>query len=1228
MKLLDLNIENYGVYTARHFDFTGSGFRLIYGPNEAGKSTLLQLTREVLFGFPHVSPYVFANHSGKLAATVRMEMQNGRRVKFRRQKGSKNTVTGEVEDLRQPVDDEGLNGLLGNAGGELFEHVFGISLNELAAGEKSLRHANLTEALYGSGVGGLAGFQQLQNTLRDEHLALFSPRARKPAINRLLTSITEKSQVLRESTTLPHEYSVIQESLEDSNRSTESLSQQLAELRREDRRLERLSSALNAWSQCRLIREELAGLESSDRLPADTSRHFSQMRERRNETSQELDRSKTKLAMLPDSSEGDTVTNELPTNLDEPAVRSLFQEIGRIRDCSQRLPKLREEAESIRQTLLIRLKQINPDWTLKELTKIEATQPRREVIRELNAEWSAIQTQKSNLTAQRPELQRQRDVTRQRIESLSSDTDSYVASLDDLIRRSATWDADRKDIAETETKLSQLNVEIEALVQRLSSIIQVDESVDPAERLMTLPIPLNSDVQAAKDHQNELTRETRLAGEQLKLRQQELADDEQRLEDQEAAEKVISFEMLKASRDERDISWKMIRRRFLDPANEEVEQSGEITPEPDEFERTVAASDSLADDRFNNAEAVARREHLCSEVEKSRERAESAATHLQQLCTACETAETAWRQLWPDAIQPTAPEAMLEWLRLHSEFVEKKQQRETALREELRLKDSIERYEAQLIRALQTPLASPEASLAQARDLCETRRASQIELRRLQEELPELEARLRSLDDEIQTVDRSASEWTSKWNGVSTDLGLPGEWSIQVAGQLMNQLAELQLKEREAKSLEDQAARLQSEIDEFNFRVAQLTVNASTDLRKMPPVDAIARIALQIDESRQLAIDQHELGSQRTELTRQIDVMSERFDKAESEISSLLGRTKVSTEEDLIRLIETDMKRQQLQDQLAKHDREIHIIRADENADSFVAELEGLTAEEIAARRDSTQQQISQVDLEYQQALQNAGAVRQNLESLKSNSDSITLAAELESLRSELGTAVEQWAGLVLTKSLMTRALERFERDHQPRLLTEVARLLSRMTDGRYTGIERKLDRAGTLLVRDSLGQALEPTSLSTGTREQLYLAIRIAFALQYCEESEPLPLILDDILVNFDHLRTRNTLKVLAEVSDRVQIIFLTCHRHMVEMASEIIPDFDPIFLNEQDQTAWTERQATSPPPVLPEEPQLVVVTQEETVSTEKSVATVPRPKLKRQNEREIADRRQAELF
>ena len=153
------------------------------------------------------------------------------------------------------------------------------------------------------------------------------------------------------------------------------------------------------------------------------------------------------------------------------------------------------------------------------------------------------------------------------------------------------------------------------------------------------------------------------------------------------------------------------------------------------------------------------------------------------------------------------------------------------------------------------------------------------------------------------------------------------------------------------------------------------------------------------------------------------------------------------------------------------------------------------------------------------------------------------LQLEQESAYAQLGSTIDRLAPLLLAQTLLKRAIELFEKEHQPAMLTEVGRLLSRMTAGRYIGIRRRLDEAGTMQVEQQSGKLKTPDQLSTGTREQLYLAIRLAYVQQYCRDSEPLPLIMDDILVNFDEQRAKNTLEVLFELPNEIQVLFLTCH-------------------------------------------------------------------------------------
>ena len=116
MRLLNLQVDSYGIFNGREFDFGSGRFQLICGSNEAGKSTLLQLIRETLFGFPHLSAYRLFD-DGEMAATADLELADGRKLRFRRRKGRKDTVVGTLETAAGralgDVDDEGLLKLLG-----------------------------------------------------------------------------------------------------------------------------------------------------------------------------------------------------------------------------------------------------------------------------------------------------------------------------------------------------------------------------------------------------------------------------------------------------------------------------------------------------------------------------------------------------------------------------------------------------------------------------------------------------------------------------------------------------------------------------------------------------------------------------------------------------------------------------------------------------------------------------------------------------------------------------------------------------------------------------------------------------------------------------------------------------------------------------------------------------------------------------------------------------------
>ena len=109
---------------------------------------------------------------------------------------------------------------------------------------------------------------------------------------------------------------------------------------------------------------------------------------------------------------------------------------------------------------------------------------------------------------------------------------------------------------------------------------------------------------------------------------------------------------------------------------------------------------------------------------------------------------------------------------------------------------------------------------------------------------------------------------------------------------------------------------------------------------------------------------------------------------------------------------------------------------------------------------------------------------------------------------------------------------------------------LARLTRGRYARVWAPLGER-TLRVDDGHGRTFAVEELSGGTREQLFLALRLGLVRHAAERGVDLPLILDDVFVNFDQLRTEAAFETFREFAEEGrQVLLFTCHLHLAQLA------------------------------------------------------------------------------
>jgi uncharacterized protein YhaN len=176
------------------------------------------------------------------------------------------------------------------------------------------------------------------------------------------------------------------------------------------------------------------------------------------------------------------------------------------------------------------------------------------------------------------------------------------------------------------------------------------------------------------------------------------------------------------------------------------------------------------------------------------------------------------------------------------------------------------------------------------------------------------------------------------------------------------------------------------------------------------------------------------------------------------------------------------------------------------------------------------------------------GATRSQLERWEGDEELATLRIQEERLRARAAELATRYATDKLALALLARARQRFEEEQQPRVIQLASEHFSQLTGGRYRRVFVPAAGRRELRVSDAR-KDWSAEQLSRGTREQLYLAFRLAVIQDFGETRGALPLVVDDILVNFDLERTRFTLKQLSQLAGRHQVIAFTCHPWLREL-------------------------------------------------------------------------------
>jgi chromosome segregation protein len=1170
MKFETLTLERYGRFEDLTLDLTGSDvlLHIVFGPNEAGKSTLLSSVADLLFGIPLRSPYGFRFDYGQMRIGATIVNDAGERLSFKRRKGR--GISGTLLSAQEATfQDNALSRFLGTADRELFERMFGLDHQRLRAGGKRMMESggDLATSLFEAGSG-LTRVGDALRRIEDEISRLGALDQRKSAgkpIWQQIERFTKAQQAMRSDALKTDEWRQAEAGLQAARERRRSLDEAMAQLRQRRSRLERIRrvSPILLAIQQREDRLRAFSLKAA-LLPESFESEWRAVDSAAREAAAGAKRAEDLLHQL----EAEVAAEPKPKGLQAWAdeIIALNEALGDYRKKVADEPKLMRDKAGDDHQIAGHLRQLGLALNPAAVETHTPSVPLISKLRELARTGQAVLTRLEGVEADFKEAQETLGAAQQKLQALSGspmDPAEATEILNEVLQ-----------LGDVTGQLAQAEAnEAKAKRELTEALGRVPRWTGSAEDLAGRPVPplelvseCEQALRKAADYHETADRKQLETETELQLVKAEIVG-------LGATGEVPSPAAVRAARDQRDKGWRLVRARLVEGFEPAIDELAAFAPNGDvagSFETALRHADELVDRRESEAHRVLRLAELSAQKERLGVALGAAQTAKERAQTELCSLQDRWTALWVGCVtDPGTPTEMLAWLRQRDEVVRLLAacRRTVEALDQSRAVATDARRHVRHAAALLGVSAGDEeeypALLRRVRQAHSSALRTWTERQALAATVQDLQRRATRLENEVARAAGERAGWLEQWAEAVTRLQLPATASPAEADTALSIWDAIRDKSTNRSQTIRRLEGLRRDLQDF--RIALNSLHASlgaivSDIDAADPEKAVRTLyerlrddTLQTEKLAELARRVGKARNAHADAIEAARVAAERMEH-------LLRQYGLGVEVDPLAIAAEAQERRKIASEMAEKRNEL--ARAGDGLDeeALRQEVGSVLPDESTAELLALEKDEERLIGESQAAAQAETEAERLLRDLAGRKGAAEAAQEAQNAALGIGICAERWMRLEAARRILDRAMERYRAANEHPLVRRASEIFGSITGTGTNPFERLSVRyrdgdAPALVGIRVDGSYCDVEGMSEGTQDQLYLALRVATIERHVAENEALPFLADDLFITSDDDRVVPGLAALAELGQSTQVILFTHHRQVLEAAFSTLP-------------------------------------------------------------------------